>query len=65
MTNIGSEYDIVVASYGLRYKTWLICGYYTRCELMITDAPSFTDYYSKGLITFLYKENKIHLSWLQ
>jgi len=66
MTKIGNEYDIVAASYGLRYKTWLAYGYYTRCELMITGASSFTDYYSKAaLITFLCKENKIYLSKLQ
>jgi len=58
MTKIESEYDTVVASYGLRYKTWLIYGNYTRCELMITGASSFTDYYSKELITFCCKENK-------
>jgi len=65
MTKIGSEYYIVVMSYGLRYKTWLIYGYYTRCELMIIGASSFTDYYSKEFITFLCIEEKIHLSWLQ
>jgi len=40
MTKIGSEYDTVMASYGLRYNTWLIYGYYTKCELMITGASS-------------------------
>jgi len=66
MTKIGSEYDTGVASYGLRYKTWLVYGYYTKCELIITGASSFTDYYSKvTLITLLCKENKIYLSKLQ
>jgi len=27
MAKIGSEYDTVVASYGQRYKTWVIYGY--------------------------------------
>jgi len=66
MTKIVSEYDTEAASYGLRYKTWLVYGCYTWCELMITGASSFTDYYSKAaLITFLCKENKIYLSKLQ